>query len=306
MHEPLGRAMRHVSDLVSRVVAQNRMHAPFVTRALAGLSALELSDLDGYIGHCLGEGASMEGLAADYKLVVDDTLKEQIYFWRHGEYRYSRYDEVASAVYQNDTYMRAYMRGLAITAFFWPNHARMRRFFNGCLPGGGRGRYLEVGPGHGLYFVSALRRGAFERYDGIDISPSSVALTERLLTSGPFGHFDGWRLTVGDFLTASLDDDFDMLVMGEVLEHVEEPGRFLERARAATAPGSRVFVTTCVNSPAFDHIHLFRTVDELTLLVERAGLAVEDRLVLPYDGTSLEESMKRRLAVNVAMVLTHA
>lgn len=296
----------HVPDLVSRIVTQNRMHAPFVARALAGLTAAELSDLDGYVDHCLSEGATLDGLAADYKLVVDDTLREQVYFWKHGRYRYSRYEDVAGAVYLNDGYMRAYMRGLALTAFFWPNHARMRRWFNGRLPRGGKGRYLEVGPGHGLYFVSALRRGAFERYDGIDISPSSVALTERLLTRGPFGHFEGWRLTVGDFLTAELEAEFDMLVMGEVLEHVEEPRSFLARARAATTESGCVFLTTCINSPAFDHIYLFRSVDELGELAGQAGFAVEDRLVLPYDGTSLEESMQKRLAVNVALVLRHA
>jgi SAM-dependent methyltransferase len=282
------------------------MHAASLARAHAALAPREQADLDGYVSHCLTEGQSLERLADDYKLVVDDTLREQVFFWRHGRYRHARYDDVAAAVYLDDRYMTAYMRGLALTAFFWPNHARIRRYFDQILPGGGAGRYLEVGPGHGFYFLSAMRRRAFSSYDGIDISPTSVALTGRLLDSGSFGRFEGFRLHVGDFLATDPGGPFDMLVMGEVLEHVERPQAFLARARAVTSRTARLFVTTCVNSPAFDHIHLFSTPEEIFALVAAAGLRVLDQLVLPYDGTTLPESMAKRLAVNVAMVLGHA
>jgi 2-polyprenyl-3-methyl-5-hydroxy-6-metoxy-1,4-benzoquinol methylase len=298
--------MLYVPDLVSRITRKSTLHAPFVARAIAALTREELADLDAYLAHCVAEGHTVEELSNDYKLVVDDTLREQVYFFRHGRYRFSRYDEVAGSVYESPSYMGSYMRGLAITAFFWPNHAKMRRFFDHKVHGSGGGRYLEVGPGHGLYFLSALRRGGFARYDGIDISPSSVALTERLLGAGRFGRFEGWRISVGDFLQADIEAPSDMLVMGEVLEHVERPDRFLEQARAATHVGSSIFVTTCVNSPAFDHIHLFSSVSEVLAMARGAGLVVEESLVLPHEGTTLEASEEKRLPVNVALVLRHA
>src|SRR5580700_3344648 len=96
-----------------------------------------------------------------------------------------------------------------------------------------------------------------------------------------------------------------MIVMGEVLEHVEAPLRFLERARELMAPGGTLFATTCINSPALDHIHLFRNAEEIAELAADAGLRIEDQLVLPYHGTSLEESAKKRLPVNIALVLRH-
>jgi SAM-dependent methyltransferase len=295
--------MSHVPDLVARIAHDNKLHGAFFARALGGLGEEELGDLDGYVDHCLGEGASVEELAADYKLVVADTLREQLHFLRHGRYRFSRYEEVAGSVYLEPRYMTSYMRGLALTAFFWPNHAALRRFFAATLAKYGRGRYLEVGPGHGFFFLAALRSGRFSACEGVDISPSSVALTERLLRARGF---DSFRLHVGDFLAFEPEACADLLVMGEVLEHVERPDRFLARAAQVTAAGGAVHLTTCVNSPAFDHIHLFRSVSEIEELCAAVGLAVEERLVLPYEGTTLEESARRRLAVNVALVLRHA
>lgn len=299
--------MGQVTDLIARITARSGLHAAFLNRAVAGLSAAELADLDGYLGHCLADGRSLDRLADDYKLVVDDTLREQVYFRRHGRYRFSRFEEVAAAVYLDDRYMTAYMRGLALTAFFWPNHAAIRRYFHRVLPRAGRGRYLEVGPGHGFYFLAALRSGAFEACEGIDISPSSVALTERLLAGAGFSPGDACRLRTGDFLLAEdLPASFQMVAMGEVLEHVERPDLFLARARELTREDSMVFVTTCIDSPACDHIFLFTSVEQIEALARDAGLRVEDRLVLPYEGTTLDESRAKRLAVNVAMVLRHA
>jgi 2-polyprenyl-3-methyl-5-hydroxy-6-metoxy-1,4-benzoquinol methylase len=200
--------------------------------------------------------------------------------------------------------MTKYMHGLALTSFLWPNHTRMRRYFEEKLPRGRSGLYLEIGPGHGFYFMTAMRGTRFSPFFGIDISPTSVELTRRLLESGVFGQFSNFSLYEADFLQADPPARADALVMGEVLEHVEEPARFLRRAREVTTDDAFVFVTTCINSPAFDHIFLFESVDHLSSVVESAGLRISDSLVLPYEGLSIEETNARRLPVNVAMVLS--
>jgi hypothetical protein len=63
-------------------------------------------------------------------------------------------------------------------------------------------------------------------------------------------------------------------------------------------------VSTCANSPATDHIYLFRHDSEVDALVRAAGLSIVTRLVVPYHGTSLEQSYRESLPVNVAMVLS--
>jgi 2-polyprenyl-3-methyl-5-hydroxy-6-metoxy-1,4-benzoquinol methylase len=94
--------------------------------------------------------------------------------------------------------------------------------------------------------------------------------------------------------------------MGEVLEHVEAPLAFLAKIRSLAAPGGFVFVTTAINAPAVDHIWLFRSPAEVTAMAAAAGLRVTAELVVPYTGLSLEESLRTRMPINIALALTRA
>jgi len=91
--------------------------------------------------------------------------------------------------------------------------------------------------------------------------------------------------------------------MGEVLEHVEEPARFMGRIRELAAPGGYVFITTAINAPAVDHIYLFETPEAVRELVRSAGFAIEGEQTSPYIGMTLEETMAQRLPVNIALQL---
>jgi SAM-dependent methyltransferase len=286
------------------VLAENPRHRAFLEGALAGLRPDEVTELDAYVAWLAAEGHPIEYLAECYNTVVLDTLREQIWFNRHGHYRHSTFAEVAGDVYHNPDYMRRYMVGLALTAFVWPNHAAMRRHFLATLPTARGGAYLEIGPGHGFYFLSAIRRARFERYVGVDISATSVDLTRRVV-----GHFLGGLpahvdIRQGDFLADAVPEaPFAAIVMGEVLEHVEAPGRFLARIADLSDADTHIHVTTCINAPAVDHIYLFRTPEQIEALVRDAGLAVQDRCLMPYVGKTLEECARDRLAVNVAYTL---
>lgn len=293
----------HLPDLLARIKAQNAMQAGLLDAAVASLPAEEGAELESYIAYFLADGADLDYLAASYDLIVKDTLREQLYFRRRGRYRFATYAEVAGSVYHDPDYMGKYMHGLALTAFLWPNHAAMRRYFLETLPKDKDGAYLEIGPGHGLYMMSAMRRTRYATFEGVDISATSVALTRRILGSGHFGTFTDYRVRETDFLAASFEHRYDAIVMGEVLEHVEDPGRFLQRIRTLSQPGSYIFITTCINSPAYDHIYLFTSPEHLAGIIGDAGLSICDQLVLPYHGTTLAQSAQERLPVNIALVL---
>ena len=171
------------------------------------------------------------------------------------------------------------------------------------IPLARRRRYLEVGPGHGFYLTAAARAG-FEHVEGIDLSPTSVALTRGIVESGSFGPPEACVIREGDFLRADFDAPFDVVVMGEVLEHVEDPRSFVRRVRELVKPGGTAYITTCANSPAVDHIFLFRSADEIRALCESEGLTAVDMLALPYVGTTVAESERQKLPINVALVLT--
>jgi 2-polyprenyl-3-methyl-5-hydroxy-6-metoxy-1,4-benzoquinol methylase len=168
------------------------------------------------------------------------------------------------------------------------------------------GAYLEVGPGHGMFFLHALRRGGFDRYLGIDISPTSLAATRALLDSGAFGNFSGYELILADFLSAEPPQPVAACVAGEVLEHVERPELFLRKFRQCLAPGGFIFISTCVNAPVIDHIYNFNSVEGLEALFSSAGLDVDKRLLVPHAGRSIEQAAAGRLPVSMAYVLRGA
>ena len=171
-------------------------------------------------------------------------------------------------------------------------------------PRSGGGRYLEVGPGHGFLLLTAAEIGGYDEFLAVDLSDASVQQTESIVRH--FQPDSNVAVRKMDFLDAAdlEPSSFDAVVMGEVLEHVEDPARFLRRIAELAKPDAYVFVTTCINAPAVDHIYLWRTTDALEEMIRDAGLEIATALRLPYEGTTLAESVERNLAINVAYVLT--
>ncbi len=294
----------HVSDLIVTIGTTNPLQKKFLDGAIAQLSTEELSDLNTYLSFCISSNISIEYLSECYLTIVADTLEEQMYFMRHESYRYHRFEDVANNVYFNDAYMKKYMYGLAITAFLWPNHTALHRFFLENLPTGKKGRYLEIGPGHGYYFMNAMTRTDFDSFTGVDISKTSLDLTRNIIRHFyPESHADV-KLVEADFLQwQDHEAPYDAITMGEVLEHVENPLDFLKKIASLSTANSHVFLTTCVNAPAVDHIYLFRTPQEAEAMIETAGFAVVQKHYAPYVGKTLEYCAKHHLAVNVAYVV---
>lgn len=293
-----------LSAFIQCVQDQNPMHQKFLDRALGNLTAKEMQQLETYIHFCEASGRDVPYLAESYLTIVQDTLREQIYFDKNGQYRHNSFADVASDVYFNDEYMAKYMYGLAITSYLWPNHLEIQRFFQRTLPTDQEGTYLEIGPGHGAFIMYALQNGAYDQLQGIDISETSITQTRNILD-----HFkpDGgspYTLDLMDFLEADLKPaSYQAVVMGEVLEHVEQPDIFLKRIAEIAADDAYIFITTCVNAPAVDHIYLYNTTDEVSDMINACGLRIKQDLLLPYEGKTLEESREEKLPINVAYVL---
>lgn len=292
-------------DLMEEVRRRNPMHHGFVVSASERLTQDEADRLEAYLDFCLSRGLSMQGISDCYLTIVMDTLKEQVFFRKHRNYRFNSFKEAAENVYFSPNYMTKYMYGLAISSFLWPNHLDMFRFFEQSLRRyEARGRYLEVGPGHGYFLLEAAKSGAFTDIQGVDISATSIDQTAAIIAHFAPDLAAHVRLQEADFLACDLPRArFDAVVMGEVLEHVEEPAKFLKRIRDIATPSAFVYVTTCVNAPAVDHIYLFRHPSDVEELIYGAGFAIADKLIRPYEGKSLDQSLSALLPINVAYVL---
>jgi 2-polyprenyl-3-methyl-5-hydroxy-6-metoxy-1,4-benzoquinol methylase len=291
------------TELISIISQKYPTQKRFLSKASEQLSGGELNDLEAYNQFCQKEDLSLDYLAECYLLIVNDTIKEQLYFKKNQKYRYSSFAEVGDAVYHNQAYMQKYMIGLALSTFFWENHREMRNFFIQSLPTHSGGNYLEVGPGHGFFFMSAMRALNFDKFTGVDISKTSVEMTQSILTSNLFGEFKNFEIKQADFLNFNSKQKYDFLVMSEVLEHVEKPELFLNKLREYANHEARIFITTCLNAPAIDHIFLYSNQEMLREQIKNAGLTIEKELWLPYPGQTLEQSFSKLLPVNVAMVL---
>lgn len=295
----------NVSGLIDIILEENPMHKSFMQGALEHVNDNELTVLDTYLNFCKDKGHDLAYMANSYLTIVGDTFQEQIYFMKHKEYRHKSYEDVAGHVYHDKDYMDKYMYGLAITSFLWPNHLDMGRFFVDTVPRDKEGKYLDIGPGHGYYLMKAMELGSFSGFLGIDISEASIKQTQAIIDHFKPEFKDKFQLKNMDFLDAKElePNSFDAVVMGEVLEHVEQPDVFLKRISELVKDDGYVYVTTCINAPAVDHIYLWRTTSALEEMIENCNLKITQPLRLPYEGKTLEESEAEDLSINVAYVL---
>jgi len=293
--------LTHLTDAIRHEMP---LHSSFLDTALAGLTAAERTAFEEYLAGAATDAGGIARLAESYCVMVRDLFALQIEFAQTGRYRHSRLAEVRAQVYDNPDYMTHYMRGIAVSTFLWPNHLAILRFFDRCLPRDRPGAYLEVGPGHGYYFVKALRECAFEHFTAVDISPTSLAITAEICDRMAPDRAGRVTYAQCDLLDHSLPaGQFDAIVMGEVLEHVEVPEQFLRQLHALARPDGFVFVTTCCNAPAVDHIYLFDTPEEVEAMMAAAGFEIVDRMIAPHVGKTLEACTREKLAVNVAYQL---
>ena len=251
---------------------KNPMHHQFLLKRVEELHQFPMikEHLLNYIESLIKDNASYEEIVQAYDSIMNMQFKEEIYFKRHKRYRYSTFAETHKFVYSNEEYMKKYMVGLGISNMLWPIHWQLFDFFKTQLQALPQGEnYLEIGMGHGLHFLEAMKSKHYEHYLGVDISKACVELTQKLVQNA---NLDGeYQLLCKDIFDLKTDQLFDFIVFGEVLEHIENPALFLKTIKKYLKKDGYAYMSTCVNSPAIDHIFLFKTIEEIRQLVSLCG-----------------------------------
>lgn len=222
-------------------------------------------------------GTRWEAAVEGYAEFCTDALRAQVFFERHGRYKASNYDEVARECYHSADYMeRRYLPGQYLSHYVWAHHQKMLRgFLDRMLPpiAPSVGSFYEVGVGCGMYSQKLLERLKTARGAGIDISRYALAFTFEVVRA--HGLWDRYRIIEKDLFETDLPEPVDLVVCQEVLEHLEDPARFLTRLFALTRPGGHAYLSGAINAAHTDHIYLYRSPREVQDQIEAAGFKVE-------------------------------
>lgn len=237
-----------------------------------------------------------------YRIITDDVLEEHRYFVETGHYRCHTFQEAdAYMASKAPHYMRYYQIGLLISSFVWPNHFEMRKHFLQIIENAKGKNYLEIGIGHGMYFGMALLHSHFDFYLGLDINPDSLEMAKTVIAQKQGATERNYALELCDFYTMPEHRVFDVIVAGEVLEHIEDPLGFLQKASRLSHQDTLIYMTTAINAPAVDHIYLFQNPEELHALFATAGLHITHMELYPYQNRSIEASLRKKLPVTVSI-----
>ena len=248
-----------------------------------------VAEFDIAMEHLFGTQPDKWNEALDgYAEFCTDALRSQIYFERKGEYKVSSYAEVAESCYHNEDFMmRCYLPGMFLSHYIWPHHHRMLQYFRSLLPHFKDAKtFSEVGTGCGMYSKEPLALLPEVRGIGYDISSHSLSFTQRAVDS--FGYGKRYKTEVRDIIE-NTPEPADLVINQEVLEHLEDPERFVRSLYDMTNPGGVAYISAAINAGHVDHIYLYRTPDEVKKHITAAGFEIIDsKAEYAYSGKPIE------------------
>jgi len=251
------------------------------------------------------ENISFEYAINAYLKLCLDMMKSQLYFYEHNKYLVSEQSDAFKKVYDNITEMKSYMIGAAISQFLWPNHYAMYSFFIKNINNfkGSVNNYLEIGCGHGLFLLEAIKK--FKKsanFEIVDISKTSIHISKSLIN---FLVNEKLKInySLNDIYKVNFKKKFEFITMGEILEHVDKPFPLLKKINGLISETGEMFMSTCVDCPWIDHVYHFKSVKEIEDMVGDSGFKIIDKLILPVEDKPMEEIIKNKITINYCALL---
>ncbi|PCJ57062.1 MAG: hypothetical protein COA79_17175 [Planctomycetota bacterium] len=239
-----------------------------------------------------------------YLDMVNHMLFCRISFMKTGKYPTDDQANAIENVYNNEVQMKKYMLGLALSQFLWVQHFLTFEFFRqeikktpGCK------NILEVGCGHGLFHLQMIDAfSQFTNYDIVDISKISIDITDQIINTFHPQLKDKINLHLCDINDFKTDVTYDFISIGEVLEHVADPAKILRSLKKLLTDDGVIFISTCANSPAIDHIYHYENICQIQEMIKESGFDLIEEGVYPSEDLSAEELEKRKVDISyVAM-----
>ncbi len=247
-------------------------------------------------------GGDITVLTKSFATMVLHFIKLQYKYEMTGKYVVQYYDDVRETVYDDSDGMTNYMLGLVCTQFAWPHHFKLWCFFEDhfLTKLSDVKRVLELAPGHGYFGLSLLRRFPEAHLTGVDISPASIVMSQSI--AAEFGeHVVDYRLQDAMCLTDDYQNGYDVVICGELLEHVPNPERILANVYKALRPGGLAYVTAAITAAANDHIYEFENAEQVITMTTCEGLILVDQVC---EGTRPLTASAKGEPRTLSMILT--
>ena len=240
---------------------------------------------------------SSEQIVGDYLKMIRDMRIEGLYFHKNGTYRCNNQKEANEYVYSNPEIMTYYMNALLISQLLWKHHFYIFLFFKSKIKSLFRDNsklsILDVGPGHGFY--SQILKNEFVNYknfDIVDISLASLNMTKVILGLDD-NKIRYYQADIFKYENKN-DNKYDLICLGEVLEHLDNPKSILLRLSQLLKPNGILWITTPTNSPAIDHVYLFKTKEEVFTLIRDANFDIFSKCNFFAEDMQEEEALIRK------------
>lgn len=250
--------------------------------------------------------ANIETATKAYLKMCADMMISHLYFYKYNKYPLDDQKSAFEKVYDNVSEMKSYVYGIALSQFLWPTHYSMYSFFQNEIKKKELeiDNYLEIGCGHGLFLLEAINR--FEdkiNYEIVDISKTSIDITKSIIDFNVKKKLN-IQYKLQDVLKYETKKKFDFIEMGEVLEHVDLPGKLLKKIKNLLEDDGKIFLSTCVDCPTIDHVYHFKSVKEIEDLIRSSGLTIKNRMVLPVEDLPMKEIIRRKITINYCALLS--
>jgi 2-polyprenyl-3-methyl-5-hydroxy-6-metoxy-1,4-benzoquinol methylase len=289
-----------LTKLLSAIAQQNPAHAKKLRRQLPFDNVTYSSAAERFFSHWLGnnENYSLDDIIADYLSLIEEMAQLQKNYATTGRYPNTSFKAVCEDFYSDSARMNRHLNGLALAQFLWIDQIQRFEFFNEWIGHLESGPYMEIGPGHGLYLETAFRLGQqkLSPFVVIDVSQSSLDRARFFVGEQPSYH-------LCDFLEFSEKKTFGAIAFGEVLEHVEEPSKFLGKLHSLLNRNGSVFFSSPIHAPMPDHIIAYESIDQLRELLRENQFHISEESICAVDNLDIDVAHRLKLPMMYSAIL---
>jgi 2-polyprenyl-3-methyl-5-hydroxy-6-metoxy-1,4-benzoquinol methylase len=241
-------------------------------------------------------------IANFYNNFCFETIKEQIFLKKNKTYRAIYEKNNNLALYSSEKKMIEYMIALMLTQVFWKSHVKIIHWYKNNVKNFRIKNFLEIGAGHGLLAKILLSKEVVKEADICDISGLSIKFSKYTLRKEIIKK--NVNFIRKDFFSLKIKKKYDFIIMGEVIEHVVNPNKFLKKAKLLLRKNGKVFISTCANCAQKDHLYHFKKISEIRSLLKKNSFRIESEFVSPSEDICEKFWQKEMIAINYCAILS--